>query len=174
MIETNNIKSIRHKLISALQFDLSGEAGDVQNLMKVLEDNSFDFNLLWESQNDEIFDDTVSEEYLNQQIVELSYNFSQERFSRCQSLGKKLFSMEKVTEVKNIDIDNNRNDIKTESFKIKYIGIAGMILLVSLILFYIQEKNLDPHKDEKLISQDINTSQHVHEQNITKGNFEKK
>lgn len=174
MIATEDIKSIRNKLITVLQLDLSGESGDVQNLLKVLEENSFDFNLLWESQNDEIFDDTVSEEYLNQQIVELSYNFSEERFSRCQSLGRKLFSMKKVTENQNTEEDNVREPSKTGSLKIKYIGISGILFLIGLILFLTQKENLDQQNGEQLSTQDVNSGKHIQEQNITKEYFEKK
>lgn len=87
-IDIKDTGVLRNELISALQFDLNGNSGDVDKILEQVDINNSD---LWQSLEGELDEDNYTEDYLNEQMVELSYNFAKERFDLCQKIGKELF-----------------------------------------------------------------------------------
>ena len=69
-----NIDEMRNSLISALQFDLNGQNGDVEKVLSGIKKE--DISDLWEENTEAIDKTDRTEEYLRKQLVELSYNFS--------------------------------------------------------------------------------------------------
>lgn len=138
IIKDENLKPIQNRLISALQFDLNSQNGDVEKIVRELRNNEFDVASLWQKQKGSL-EENFTQEYLNEQIVELSYNFSKERFELCQKIGKELFPIE--VEIKTTSGYTSEEESRSRGSSKKWILLLAMIVLVGVIMIMLSSKD---------------------------------
>lgn len=134
----NDLEHIQNKLISALQFDLNSQNGDVEKIFRELRNHDFDFASLWQKQEGSL-EENFTQVYLNEQIVELSYNFSKERFELCQKIGKELFPIE--GKIKTTSEYTPEEESQSKSSSKKLILLLAMIVLIGVILMILPLTN---------------------------------
>ena len=138
LIEQKQIGSIRNKLITTLQFNLNGENGDVEKMLAEIDKAGLD---IWDNFEGELDKDNMTEDYLNNQMVELSYNFSRERFELCQSIGKELFKhievVQEVAEKLPQSLEYNTESINNSSPTIKKFLPLLIIVTIGVILMLV-------------------------------------